>query len=426
MIKYTPINTDLFQKNRTNLANKLQKDSIAIICSNNQYSRNGDVLHKYRQNSSFFHLTGIEQEDSTLILTDNNEAFLFIIKPEPKMETWLGRKLRDKDAIEISGVKNIYYEEELPEFIKKLSSDKKNLYMDIDFEDEEEDIPSRDFIIYDELEDRLEKLNFVYLQPLLIENRAIKDQLELKLMNKAIEITHSAFNRMIKKVKNGVKEYQLEAELSYEMNMNGATHSFHPIVASGINSCTLHYETNADTCRNGELILFDFGAEYGNYAADISRTLPVSGKFSARQKECYQAVLDIQKETIKLIKPGTTVNIINKTVVDLFEKKMIELGLFTKEELINQDKEAPLYFNYYMHGASHLLGLDVHDIGFRNKDMELKPGMVITCEPGIYIKDEKIGIRIEDDILITKDGCENLTKDIPKEIHEIESLMIHV
>lgn len=422
MNRYTKIDNSLFKLNRKNLSKNIKENSVVVLNSNNEYLRNGDVLHKYRQNSNLFYLCGIEQPESILFITNSNESYLFTTRPEPTIETWIGRKLRTEESTAISGIENVYYLDELEVMLPEILEGKTDIYFDIKF-DEEPEIPSRDLIFYNKYKNAFKNLKHHEVNEIMIKLRAVKSKIELELINKAIRITEKAFNSYLKAIKPGIKEYELEAELSYIFNKNGATHSFHPIVASGSNACTLHYDVNSSECKDGEMILLDFGAEYGNYAADISRTVPANGKFSDRQKECYNAVLEVQLQAIKLVKAGTTVNRINAQVVELMEKAMIKLGLFTEEDIKNQDVNNKLYFNYYMHGASHLLGIDVHDLGFRNKDMVLKEGMIITMEPGIYIKEEGIGIRIEDDILITKDGNKNLTSSVPKKIEEIEKLM---
>ncbi|MCD4665134.1 MAG: Xaa-Pro dipeptidase, partial [Bacteroidales bacterium] len=246
-------------------------------------------------------------------------------------------------------------------------------------------------------------------------------QEEIKLLKKACDITDSAFRRILKFVKPGVKEYEIEAEITHEYLKNGARgHAYQPIVASGKNALVLHYIENKDECKNGELLLMDFGAEYGNYAADCSRTIPVNGKFTDRQKDCYEAVLRVQKKAIKLYTPGNTIDKVNKEVWTMMEKEMIDLGLFTKNDVKNQDKEKPLYTKYLMHGVAHFIGLDVHDVG--GKYQEFKKGMVLTCEPGLYIKEEGIGIRIENNIIVD-DKPVDLMAGIPSEIEEIEKMM---
>jgi Xaa-Pro aminopeptidase len=252
--------------------------------------------------------------------------------------------------------------------------------------------------------------------------RVIKSQAEINVIKQSIEITKEAFLNVAKDLRPGKKEYEIEAELTYHFLRKGASgHAFHPIVASGKNACFLHYIENNQECKDGDLLLMDFGAEYLNYASDCSRTLPVNGKFTERQKEIYQSVLSVFKYARGLMKPGTTINKFHHKVCEKLEQEHLKLGLYTHEDIKAQDPASPMWFKYYMHGTSHFMGLDVHDVG--SKDQEFVPGMVLTCEPGIYIPEEGIGIRLENDILITPDGNEDLMADIPIEPDDIESLM---
>jgi Xaa-Pro aminopeptidase len=263
---------------------------------------------------------------------------------------------------------------------------------------------------------------FERLNPMITEFRMCKEPEEIKMMQQACDITEKAFRRLLKSTRPGMMEYEVEAEITHEFISNGAGgHAYYPIVASGVNACVLHYVKNDQRLKNGDLILLDFGAEYGNYAADLTRTIPINGKFNKRQKDCYNAVLRVMKKATQLIVPGATIEKINKDVTKLMEAEMIGLGLFTAKDVKNQNADSPMYFKYYMHGNSHFLGLDVHDVGTRQ--MVLKPGMVLTCEPGLYIKEEEIGIRIENDILVNEKGPIDLMKNIPREVEEIEALM---
>jgi Xaa-Pro aminopeptidase len=266
--------------------------------------------------------------------------------------------------------------------------------------------------------------NHTYLRsaPIMLNLRTIKSKIEIELIQKACDITGKAFRRILKFTKPGVMEYQVEAEVSHEFTWNRADgHSYYPIIASGGSACILHYIENNRECKDGDLLLLDFGCEYANYAADLSRTIPVNGKFSQRQKDCYNAVLRVMKQAIQMLRPGTTIDLYHAEVCKLMEAEMIGLGLFSAEDVKNQDPAKPLFMKYYPHGTSHYLGLDVHDLGF--KQQVFQPGMVFTCEPGLYIPAEGIGIRIENDILVTEGAAFDLMANIPIEIEEIESLM---
>jgi Xaa-Pro aminopeptidase len=260
------------------------------------------------------------------------------------------------------------------------------------------------------------------LAPLMRDLRVIKSEFEIELIRKACQITRDAFTRVLKAVKPGMMEYEVEAEITYEFLKQGARgHAYQPIIASGRNACILHYIENNKACEAGELLLMDFGAEYGNYAADCTRTIPVNGRFTPRQKDMYKAVYEVFQFACSLMKPGNTVNTVHAEVCRRFGKEHVKLGLYSAEDLDNQDNNNPLYQQYYMHGTSHFLGLDVHDVG--GKDTEFRPGMVLTCEPALYVREENTGIRLESNLLITGEGHTDLMKDIPMDPDEIERMM---
>jgi Xaa-Pro aminopeptidase len=283
------------------------------------------------------------------------------------------------------------------------------------------DVPYKAVRMEAGLRENYPEKQFEELAPLTTELRLIKQPEEITQMKKAVAITGSAFQRVLRALKPGMMEYEIEAEITYEYIRLGAQgHAYAPIVASGASACVLHYEENDKECKDGDLLLMDFGAEYGNYAADCSRTIPVNGKFSPRQAECYNAVLDVYKKAQKLMIPGTTIDEINAGVNKMMEAKMIELGLFTQDEVDRQDPLEPLFTRYFMHGTSHFIGLDVHDVG--SKQTKLQKGMVLTCEPGLYIEEEGIGIRIETDVIVD-DAPIDLMADFPVEITDIERIM---
>ena len=400
-MRYERINNNLFIKNRTKLKKLMQINSFALVESNYVMPRNGDVDYKYRQNSDFFYLTGIEQEKSVLLLCPTHHEkekreLLFLTQPDKKTETWYGKKLTKQQAQEISGIKKVYWLSELSYFIKDYHERNKKVYLQTTVNRDFIPMPGEKMKRKVKLKKRIE---FVCIKPLMQEMRLVKEPEEIELIKKAISITKLAYQKVLKTIKPNIKEYELEAVITHEFIKNGAAgHAYEPIIASGKNACILHYTENNKICKDGELVLFDFGAEYANYAADLSRTIPVNGKFTKRQQEIYDAVLDVQQKAIKLYVPGNTINNINKEVEKMIEEKLILLGLFSAEDVKKQDKENPLFKKYYMHGVSHFLGLDVHDVGA--KDVVFKENMVLTCEPGIYIEEEGIGVRIENDILV--------------------------
>jgi len=427
-MKYSKINPELFVRNRNKLIGKLEKNSVAIIHSNDQMVRNGDQFYPFRQNSDLFYLSGIEQEMSVLLIDldgngEKNEIMLFIRKPDPNLETWEGRKLDKENAFEISGIKTIKWLEDFERNLNVLMHPSKIIYFNIpEFAKFKPEYPSRDERKMMELKTAYPSHEFKQLSPLLTELRLEKEPEEIELIRKAISITRAGFERVLGFIKPGLMEFEVEAEFSHEFFRLGASgHAYAPIIASGENACMLHYIKNDQVCSDGDLLLMDFGAEYANYAADCSRTVPVNGKFSKRQRELYDANLNVFKAARQLIKPGTTIDKINEEVGKMWEEEHVRLGLYTAKDIQDQTREDPLYKNYYMHGTSHFMGLDVHDVGSRQT--MLKPGMVLTCEPGIYIPEERIGIRIENDILVTEDGNVDIMGDFPVEPEEIEDIM---
>ena len=284
------------------------------------------------------------------------------------------------------------------------------------------EIPGRNLRFANELKQKFPAHHYERLAPIMRDLRTLKSEEEISLIREACRITHLAFDRVLKSMRPGMMEYEVEAEITYEFLKQGARgHAYPPIIASGMNACALHYANNSKSCADGDLLLLDFGAEYGNYAADCSRTIPVNGRFTPRQKDLYKAVLDVFRFACTLMKPGSSINKVHAEVCKHFGREHVRLGLYTAEALENQVSNQPLYEAYYMHGTSHFLGLDVHDVG--SKDTELRPGMVLTCEPGIYIPAEATGIRLENNILITRDGNVDLMQDIPMEIEDIERIM---
>jgi len=413
--------------NRKTLVKSLNNSSIAIVASNDELNRNGDQNFPYRQNSDLFYLTGIHQEKTILALCPEHpdpklREVIFAIRPEPTLETWTGHKLTADEIKAVSGVENVKWIDEMELTLRDMILSCENIYIALnEYSKYENPVAYYAQRMSQHLKTSYPSHRFKRLAPLITEMRLIKQPNELERMQEACNITNSAFKRVLKFVKPGVKEYEVEAELTHEFIRRGANgHAYQPIVGSGKNALVLHYTENAGTCGDGELLLMDFGAEYGNYAADCSRTIPVNGKFTPRQKECYEEVLRVQKLATSLFVPGKTIDEINKAVWKMMEEEMIALGLFTAEDVKNQNPEKPLFYKYLMHGVAHFIGLDVHDVG--SKYQELEKGMVLTLEPGIYIEEENIGIRIENNIVVGENPVD-LMADIPREIDEIEALM---
>lgn len=422
------LNSDFFQENRQFTSQKLAENSLAIVTSADELPRNGDQNHIYRQNSDLFYLTGINQEKTLLLISPNHpdpekREILFIRPTNPTLETWEGRKLRKEEAAEISGIKTVKWLSELDSILPDLMYYAENVYFATN-----ENLGYARF--YDDADLRLLNIlkkkyplhNYQRLSKIIAKKRLIKTPHEISTLRHACDITKNAFQRVLKFVKPKVTEYEIEAEITHEFICSQVkNHAYQPIVASGKNACILHYTENKQTCKNGDLILMDFGAEFQNYAADLSRTIPVSGKFTKRQKAVYNSVLSVQKQAIKLMTVGQTINSLNKQVGELMQEELLKLKLITKDDIKKQTPENPAYKKFYMHGTSHFLGLDVHDIGTR--DTKFEAGMVLTCEPGIYIPDENLGVRLENDILITNDKPLDLMQNIPIEADEIEEIM---
>jgi len=426
-MRYSFVSNKLFIKNREKLIDKIADKGIAIINSNDQMPKNGDQFFKYRQNSDFFYLTGIEQEKSILIINpfaenEKDKNILFILKADKKLEIWEGHKLTENEASEISGIKNVKFISEFDNFLKDLLSNINTIFLNNnEYPKFTTPVPYKDARFIKELKEKYPLHNFERLAPILTELRLQKEPEEIELMQKACDITTKAFHKVLKFIKPGVKEYEIEAEITSEFIKNGANgHAYEPIIASGKNNCVLHYVSNDRVCKDGDLILMDFGAEYANYSADTTRTVPVNGKFSERQKEVYEAVLRVMKKATKLMIPGTTINKVNETVNQYIDEELVKLSLAEKKYEDKDEKET-VRVKYFMHGTSHFMGLDVHDVG--SKDTVFKPGMVISCEPGIYIEEEGFGIRLENDILITNGEPINLLANEPIEVDDIESLM---
>ncbi|MBI5217901.1 MAG: aminopeptidase P N-terminal domain-containing protein [Bacteroidia bacterium] len=426
-MRYSKINPSLFIKNRKKLLKKIDPNSLIIVNSNDEMPRNGDQNFLFRQNSDMFYLTGLDQEKCILCLCPDHPVeslreVAFTALASESMVIWYGHKYSLKDVTDISGIKSVKWLSEFESTLKDMMSRVDNVYISLNENPKySTDVPYRELRFVTKLKQDFPIHNYKRLAPVLTELRAIKEPEEIALLQTACNITEKAFRRVLKFVKPGIAEYEVEAEMTHEFLRNGsAGHSYAPIIASGKDTCILHYVNNDKICKNGDLLLLDFGAEYANYAGDLSRTIPVNGKFTKRQKECYNAVLRVLKKAKNLLVPGNTIDKVNAAVEKLLEKEMIGLGLFTRADVNKQPKDKPLFFKYFMHGNSHFIGLDVHDVG--NKQVVFKKGMVLSCEPGLYIQEENIGIRIENDIVVA-DKPIDLMKNIPIEAGDIEMLM---
>ncbi len=427
-MKYNRISTGLFIKNRSKLEKELLPASTVILHSSDEMHRNGDQNFRFRQSSDFFYLTGIDQEKSILLMNPNHpdeksREILFIRNASPEQVTWNGYRLSLSEAAEVSGIKNVRWLEDYEKMLPEIMYRSQNIYLNIQEHTKYiPDVESRDVRMAKQIQSDYPLHSYHRLAPVLSNLRVIKEPEEIEIISKAAAITRDAFLRVLQFTKPGVMEYEVEAEIIHEFIRQAANgHAYEPIIASGANACILHYIDNNRVCRDGDLVLMDFGAEYANYAADLTRTIPVNGRFSPRQAKVYDANLRVLKEAIKRMKPGVLLSDFNKEVGNLWEEEHIKLGLYSLEDVKKNRQPQALWTKYYMHGTSHSIGLDVHDTF--DKTETFRPGMVFSCEPAIYIVEEGLGIRLENDILITENGNIDLTGDIPVEREEIEALM---
>lgn len=427
-MRYKPLSKELFIGNRNRLINQLPDNAMAIIYANDQMPRNGDQYHPYRQNSDLFFLSGIDQEKSVLILfpgcpNPKYREVLFLIETNSQIALWEGHKYTKNEADNLSGIPTIFWLDQLEVVLREMMSYAQVVYLNQnEYFKFTPEVDSRQDRYAALLREKFPLHRYERLAPLLIELRLIKQPAEIDAIQTAISITRDAFLRVLKFVEPGVREYEVEAEITHEFIRKGCFgHAYAPIVASGPHATCLHYVDNDGVCNDGDMILFDFGAEYANYAADLSRTIPVNGRFTPRQRACYQSVLNVLNKAMPLMVVGSAIDEFNHKVNVLWQHEHIALGLYSKADLDAQEDEFALCKKFYPHGTSHFMGLDVHDVGSRTAKFE--PGMVLTCEPGIYIQEEGIGIRLENDVLITDGGPVNLMADIPIDPDEIEKLM---
>lgn len=425
-MKYSQINPNLFINNRNLLSAKLEENSIAIFNANDIMPTNSDGTMPFKQNSDLFWLSGVDQEESVLAIVKNNnqvEEMLFLKETNEHIAIWEGAKLDKELAQKNSGVEKIYWLNQMDEVLNINIEKANKVYLNKNIHSRStSEVETRDDRFRKTLTKRHPKKEIVEVAPIMHELRFIKSEIEIELMKHACDITEKGLRRILPIIKPGIMEYQIEAELMHEFLSNRSTgFAYQPIIGSGVDSCVLHYIDNNKMCKDGDVLLMDFGAEYANYASDLTRTVPVNGRFSERQKNVYNAVHRVMKEATNMLRPGTDHKKMQQEVIKIMEEELIGLGLFDKEDVKRQDPSNPMYKKYFMHGTSHSLGLDVHDVGDTNTPMQ--PGMVFTCEPGIYIREEGIGIRLENDVLVTSGDPDDLMKNIPIDYQEIESLM---
>jgi Xaa-Pro aminopeptidase len=418
----------LVGQNRQRFAKKMKPNSIAIFQGNEILSTNGDAVYTSRPNSDVLWLSGIEQEKSMVILFPDNpdksaKEVLVLLRPNEQLEKWEGHKLRKEEATAISGIQNIQWVDSIDAVLQVMMHNADTVYLNSNENDRlDTSLFRTDLMFVHQIKQRFPLHHYDRAARIIKEVRAIKTKEEVAVTQQAIDITEKAFRRVLRFVQPGVTENQIEAEIIHEFVRNGAPRfAYDPIIASGDRARVLHYIDNNQECKSGEIILMDFGASYGNYSADLSRSIPVSGKYTKRQKEVYNAVLDAYMFAKSILKPGIVfTDYVTKTNAEM-ERQILKLGLITKGDIKNQDPENPAYRKYFYHGISHHLGIDVHDVGTRTE--ALKEGMLFTIEPGIYIEEEQTGVRIENNLWLTKNGNVDLFKNIPITVEEIELCM---
>jgi Xaa-Pro aminopeptidase len=427
-MKYENIENNLFQENRANFQKLLKNNSLAIFQSNDEFPRSGDQNFPFKQNPDLFYLSGIDQEKTILLLYPDcpNLSYrevLFLRQTNDHIKVWEGRKYTKAGAQAASGIKNIFWLEDFDSILHSIIHMADQVYLNTNENDGSSPaVPYRDIRFIEQMKAKYPLHRFERSAPLMRRLRAVKSNAEIALIKRACTITHDAFVRVLKFTRPDIAEFEIEAEIIHEFIRKRATgHAYPPIIASGANANILHYGDNNQPCRDGALILMDFGAEYANYNADMTRTIPVNGRFTPRQKAVYNAVLEVMKEAKKLMVPGTLPGVYQKQVGELMTGKLIGLDLLTAKDVSRQNPSFPAYKKYFMHGITHHLGIDVHD--FADRHSPFLVGNVLTCEPGIYIPEEGFGIRLENNILLTADGNIDLMADIPIEAEEIEEIM---
>lgn len=428
-MKYERIPSDLYVKNRKKFAQQMKANTLAVFNSNDIYPISADSSIPFQQHRDILYLSGVDQEESILVIfpscsNERHKEVLFLKETSELIAIWEGEKLTKESAFEVSGIKTVYWLEQFPVIFKQMMAEAEGIYLNTN-----EHLRANTEV--ETREDRfIKKVKGDYpahqvhkSAPIMHRIRSVKEQVEIELLQRACKITEAGVRRLLKFIKPGVWEYEIEAELAHEfLRSRSQGFAYTPIIASGKNACVLHYIENNQLCNDGDVILLDVGAEYANYSSDLTRCIPVNGRFTARQKAVYNSVLNVKKQAEQLLVPGTIMAEYHKEVGKFMEAELLQLGLIDQTDIKNQNPEWPAYKKYFMHGTSHFLGLDTHDVGIWSEPIQA--GMVFTCEPGIYIPEEGLGIRLEDDLVVTSTGSPfNLMKDIPLEAEEIEDLM---
>jgi len=427
-MRYTQLSKDHYTTNRARFAKEMMPGGLAVFCSNDIYPTSADGHMAFKQAADIFYLSGVDQEETVLVIFPDAfhkqyREILFVKETSENIAIWEGAKLNKEQAREQTGIATIMWLSDLERTLRVILSEAKLVYLNSNEHTRATvEVETREARFSKWFRKEYPHYSIERSAPIMHKLRAVKDKEEVGQLQRAIDITRGGFERVLGFIKPGVKEYEIEAEYMHEFLRNGSRgFSYTPIIASGASSCVLHYIDNDKVCKDGDILLMDVGAEYGNYAADMTRCVPVSGRFSRRQKDVYNAVLRVMKGAKKLLKPGVYMHEYHKEVGEMMSKELVDLKLLSTDDIKNQNPDWPAYKKYFMHGTSHFLGIDVHDVGDWTRPVEA--GNVFTVEPGIYIREESIGIRIENNIVITKDGNDDMFKAFPIEVDELEEMM---
>jgi Xaa-Pro aminopeptidase len=426
-MRYSLVDQKLFIGNRERLKKLLLPNSLAVVNANDVPPTNADGTLAMPPNADLFYLSGIEQEQSILLIypdadDEKHREVLFLREPTPDVEVWEGHKLTKAEARQLSGIRRIEWLSEFPAIFHRALCDCEHVYLNSNEHPRAViEVESRDARFVAETRERYPLHDYQRLARLMHRLRAVKSKTELTLLKQACDLTEKGFRRVLQFVRPGVHEFEVEAEFAHEFIRDGGRFAYLPIIASGPNACGLHYVSNAARCESGDLLLLDVAASYGNYNADMTRTIPVNGRFTRRQRQVYEAVLRVLRASIKRLVPGKKIKDWRAEGEMLIEKELLNLRLLTPRDIKRQDREQPAFKKYFMHGLGHPLGLDVHDLGFTNEPIQA--GWVMTCEPAIYIREEGLAVRLENDVLVTENGPVDLMANIPIEPDEIEACM---
>lgn len=428
-MKYGRIDKELFIQNRRKFTAQMEPNSVAIFNSNDIYPISADSTIPFQQHRDILYLSGVDQEESILVLFPdafdiNHREMLFLRETNETMAVWEGEKLTKDAAFETSGIKTVFWLDQLERMLKTVLAQADKIYINTNEHTRANtEVETREDRFIKKLKQEYPAHSYRKSAPILHRIRSVKEDIEVDLMQKACNITEKGLRRILNFIKPGVMEYEIEAEIMHEFLRNRSKgFAYTPIIGSGKNACVLHYIENNQECKDGDVVLMDFGAEYANYASDLTRSIPVNGRYTQRQKDVYNAVLRVKKAAEKLLVPGTFLKDYHDEVNAMMESELLGLGLIDQTDIKNQNPDWPAFKKYFMHGTSHFIGLDTHDVGLWTEP--IKAGMVFTCEPGIYIPEENLGIRIEDDLVVQEKGEPfNLMKNIPIEIEEIEDIM---